>query len=191
MRATSTRGASSFEYMLMLCGVVAIGLIGSTALGGSSRDVAKWEGGCVKTFDCSHHGGGNSSGSIAPVAESSPTGMASDAWRGVRAELGSAGSETVEAALSPGDVVRGLGFLASHPGQGFRALIGKRKSAATTGPAPSTTENTARSGARVASTVSPAVIGRLGKIGRIVASGGTREQWAELDALADGEEWQP
>gem|GEM_PF-5591217 len=166
------RGAGVVEYGLLLAGVSIVGFFAMSVVGGEGAGVARWEGACVKAFECTK-ARGEGAGSIG-LEERTPT---ASFVAGARGEALAALDEVGQAAVSPGDVLRGAELIAAHPMVGVRALVASGRPTS----APNTATSAETSGAeaaRAATCLTPAVLGRVATIGRVLREGGSVEQWA-------------
>ena len=173
--ARAVRGAGVLEYGVLVVGIGALSLLAASTLGGENSAVAEWQGKCVKEMGCRE--GSLAGAKDIRIHEKSRTEMA---MQGASEELGVAGEELTNALLQPSDVVAGFGYIADHPSQAMKALLHTRANSPRTSTSSYTTTPTSEGAAgatRVATSLSPAVIGRVGKIGAMLREGKSIEAW--------------
>ena len=187
--ARGHRGAGVFDYALVTTLVGGVALVAANAFAKGPEEALRVEGACVRTFACERSHGASNARSLAPEQR----GGAAAAWDGVRAEANITASELGDAVRTPGDVVRGVGFLVEHPTVALEALFAPNAGRPPAGGAPESgsAEDGGRAAARVATGISVASLGRLAKIGAMIGRSG-KIDWdlpaapaAPEDPLAD------
>lgn len=159
------RGAGVFDYTVVLLLTSGVALVAANAFAKGPEATLRREGTCVTNLACEKSRA--ASGSIAPQERSGATA----AWDGLRAEANVTVSELEGAARSPADVVRGVEFMVDHPALAMKALFVRRaeRPAESGAPEAGTAEEGGRAAARLASGLSLANVGRIAKLGAMVA----------------------